>query len=51
MAQTPTNKTTYRPGRGPGGAFLENLVADQRLVIRLRVSRLYGTSIDLPTGT
>jgi PPOX class probable F420-dependent enzyme len=28
-------------------AFLRNMVADQRLVIRLRVSRLYGTAIDL----
>jgi PPOX class probable F420-dependent enzyme len=31
-------------------AFLANMVADQRLVIRLRVSRLYGTAIDLSTG-
>ncbi|MCW2919060.1 MAG: hypothetical protein JWN52_7128, partial [Actinomycetia bacterium] len=31
-------------------AFLENMVADRRLVIRLRVSRLYGTAIDLPSG-
>ncbi|MGI8332786.1 pyridoxamine 5'-phosphate oxidase family protein [Actinomadura scrupuli] len=54
------------PGDGPGrellamvpafdrpqdeAAFLENMVADRRLVIRLRVSRLYGTAIDVPTG-
>ncbi|MBC6465216.1 TIGR03618 family F420-dependent PPOX class oxidoreductase [Actinomadura alba] len=31
-------------------AFLANMVADQRLVVRLRVSRLYGTAIDLSTG-
>ena len=31
-------------------AFLENMVADRRMVIRLRVSRLYGTAIDLPSG-
>jgi PPOX class probable F420-dependent enzyme len=31
-------------------AFLRNMVADQRLVIRLRVSRLYGTAIDVPSA-
>jgi len=30
-------------------AFFEQLVADRRVVIRLRVSRLYGTALDLPT--
>ncbi|AGP60421.1 pyridoxamine 5'-phosphate oxidase family protein [Streptomyces rapamycinicus] len=30
-------------------AFLEQLVADRRVVIRIRVSRLYGTALDLPT--
>lgn len=54
------------PGDGPGrellgmvpafdrpqdeAAFLQNMVADRRLVIRLRVSRLYGTAIDVPSG-
>ncbi|MBC9712039.1 TIGR03618 family F420-dependent PPOX class oxidoreductase [Streptomyces sp. TRM66268-LWL] len=28
--------------------FLEQLVDEQRVVIRLRVSRLYGTSLDIP---
>jgi PPOX class probable F420-dependent enzyme len=28
-------------------AFLEQLVADQRVVIRIRVSRLYGTTLDM----
>ncbi|MEV0400921.1 PPOX class F420-dependent oxidoreductase [Actinoallomurus sp. NPDC050550] len=28
-------------------AFLKQMVADQRLVIRLRVSRLYGTALDI----
>ncbi|MER6999163.1 PPOX class F420-dependent oxidoreductase [Streptomyces sp. NPDC000410] len=28
-------------------AFLEQLVADRRVVIRLRVSRLYGTALDI----
>jgi hypothetical protein len=31
-------------------AFLENMVADRRLVIRLRVSRLYGFALDIPSG-
>jgi hypothetical protein len=31
-------------------AFLQYMVADRRLVIRLRVSRLYGTAIDVPSG-
>ncbi|MEU8876982.1 TIGR03618 family F420-dependent PPOX class oxidoreductase [Streptomyces javensis] len=30
-------------------AFLEQLVADRRVVIRIRVSRLYGTALDMPT--
>ncbi|MEU0564981.1 TIGR03618 family F420-dependent PPOX class oxidoreductase [Nonomuraea sp. NPDC005983] len=29
-------------------AFLRRVVADRRLVIRLRVSRLYGTALDVP---
>ncbi|WP_242887700.1 TIGR03618 family F420-dependent PPOX class oxidoreductase [Actinomadura litoris] len=29
-------------------AFLEQMVADRRLVIRLRVARLYGTRLDVP---
>ncbi len=29
--------------------FLEQLVDEHRVVIRLRVSRLYGTSLDIPT--
>lgn len=29
-------------------AFLEQVVADRRVVIRIRVSRLYGTSLDVP---
>ncbi|MFI9586435.1 TIGR03618 family F420-dependent PPOX class oxidoreductase [Streptomyces sp. NPDC052236] len=28
--------------------FLEQLVADRRVVIRIRVSRLYGTALDIP---
>ncbi|MER8161860.1 TIGR03618 family F420-dependent PPOX class oxidoreductase [Streptomyces sp. NPDC094472] len=31
-------------------AFLEQLVADRRVVIRIRVSRLYGTALDMATG-
>ncbi|GAB2957836.1 TIGR03618 family F420-dependent PPOX class oxidoreductase [Micromonospora polyrhachis] len=31
-------------------AFLDQLVAEQRVVIRIRVSRLYGTALDIPTG-
>ncbi|MCO6008883.1 PPOX class F420-dependent oxidoreductase [Actinoallomurus purpureus] len=31
-------------------AFLTQMVADQRLVIRLRVDRLYGTALDIPSG-
>ncbi|MGV9856312.1 pyridoxamine 5'-phosphate oxidase family protein, partial [Streptomyces sp. NPDC003442] len=30
-------------------AFLEQLVADRRVVIRIRVSRLYGTALDMAT--
>ncbi|WP_018505743.1 TIGR03618 family F420-dependent PPOX class oxidoreductase [Parafrankia discariae] len=30
------------------GEFLRNMAADRRLVIRLRVSRLYGTALDIP---
>ncbi|XVQ06670.1 PPOX class F420-dependent oxidoreductase [Spirillospora sp. CA-255316] len=29
-------------------AFLEQMVLDRRLVIRVRVSRLYGTALDIP---
>ncbi|MEU4038885.1 pyridoxamine 5'-phosphate oxidase family protein [Streptomyces collinus] len=29
------------------GAFLEQLVAERRLVIRLKVDRLYGTALDI----
>ncbi|GLW99870.1 TIGR03618 family F420-dependent PPOX class oxidoreductase [Microtetraspora sp. NBRC 16547] len=29
-------------------AFLEQMVADRRVVIRIRVSRLYGTALDVP---
>jgi len=29
-------------------AFLEQMVKDRRLVIRLRASRLYGTALDVP---
>jgi PPOX class probable F420-dependent enzyme len=29
-------------------AFLEQLVAQRRVVIRIRVSRLYGTALDIP---
>lgn len=29
-------------------AFLEQLVAEHRVVIRIRVSRLYGTALDIP---
>ncbi|WP_329157844.1 TIGR03618 family F420-dependent PPOX class oxidoreductase [Streptomyces sp. NBC_01717] len=31
-------------------AFLEQVVADRRVVIRIRVSRLYGTSLDVPAA-
>ncbi len=31
-------------------AFLEQLVAERRLVIRLKVRRLYGTALDFGTG-
>ncbi|MGW0435006.1 TIGR03618 family F420-dependent PPOX class oxidoreductase [Micromonospora sp. NPDC003197] len=31
-------------------AFLDQVVADQRVVIRIRVSRLYGTALDISTG-
>ena len=30
-----------------GGLFLKQLVAEQRVVIRLTVSRLYGTALDI----
>jgi PPOX class probable F420-dependent enzyme len=30
-------------------AFLEQVVADRRVVIRIRVSRLYGTALDIAT--
>ncbi|WP_179816116.1 PPOX class F420-dependent oxidoreductase [Allostreptomyces psammosilenae] len=29
-------------------AFLDQLVAERRVVIRIRVSRLYGTALDIP---
>jgi PPOX class probable F420-dependent enzyme len=32
---------------GLGQAFFDQLVAERRLVIRLRVSRLYGTALDV----
>lgn len=32
-------------------AFLEQVVADRRVVIRIRVSRLYGTILDIPDPT
>jgi len=31
-------------------AFLAQAVAERRVVIRLRVSRLYGTALDFPGG-
>ncbi|TMR89642.1 TIGR03618 family F420-dependent PPOX class oxidoreductase [Nonomuraea basaltis] len=31
-------------------AFLRRLVTDRRLVIRIRVSRLYGTALDVPSA-
>ncbi|MER7788949.1 TIGR03618 family F420-dependent PPOX class oxidoreductase [Streptomyces sp. NPDC097640] len=31
-------------------AFLEQVVADRRVVIRIRVSRLYGTALDIPAA-
>ncbi|MFF1919319.1 pyridoxamine 5'-phosphate oxidase family protein [Streptomyces sp. NPDC058221] len=31
-------------------AFLAQVVADRRVVIRLRVSRLYGTALDMPAA-
>ena len=30
-------------------AFLEQLVAERRVVIRIQVSRLYGTALDIPS--
>jgi PPOX class probable F420-dependent enzyme len=44
---------SMQPGlTDPAGAqaFLHRLVADRRLVIRLRVSRLYGTALTVPSG-
>ena len=40
------------PFDGPAeqDAFLRQMVADRRLVIRLRADRLYGTALDIPTG-
>ncbi|GAA4628315.1 TIGR03618 family F420-dependent PPOX class oxidoreductase [Actinoallomurus vinaceus] len=32
-------------------AFLKQMVADRRLVIRLRVDRLYGTALDIPSDS
>ena len=32
-------------------AFLEQLVADRRVVIRLAVDRLYGTALDFESGS
>lgn len=29
------------------GAFLEQMVAERRVVIRLKVNRLYGTALDV----
>jgi PPOX class probable F420-dependent enzyme len=31
-------------------AFLEQVVADRRVVIRIRVTRLYGTALDIPAA-
>lgn len=31
-------------------AFLEQVVTDRRVVIRIRVSRLYGTALDVPAA-
>jgi PPOX class probable F420-dependent enzyme len=31
-------------------AFLQQMVKDRRLVIRIRVSRLYGVALDIPSG-
>jgi PPOX class probable F420-dependent enzyme len=31
-------------------AFLEQMVTDRRVVIRIRVSRLYGTALDIPAA-
>ncbi|GAA3043161.1 TIGR03618 family F420-dependent PPOX class oxidoreductase [Kitasatospora albolonga] len=36
-----------RPGPEDEEAFLAELVAERRLVIRLKVSRLYGTALDV----
>ncbi|MEV6874703.1 hypothetical protein [Amycolatopsis sp. NPDC051128] len=54
---TETAATVYEPGRGPGPAkpseeavFLRNMVEDQRVVIKLRVERLYGGGLDLGAG-
>jgi PPOX class probable F420-dependent enzyme len=33
-----------------GQAFFEQLVAERRVVIRLKVSRLYGTALDVTAG-
>ncbi|WP_311544417.1 pyridoxamine 5'-phosphate oxidase family protein [Streptomonospora wellingtoniae] len=42
------------PGAGPGpeerAAFLEQQVAESRVVVRLRVSRLYGTALEVPAA-
>ncbi|MCO5993761.1 TIGR03618 family F420-dependent PPOX class oxidoreductase [Actinoallomurus rhizosphaericola] len=35
---------------GERAAFLEQMVADRRLVIRLRVDRLYGTALDVSSA-
>ncbi|RCV49899.1 TIGR03618 family F420-dependent PPOX class oxidoreductase [Marinitenerispora sediminis] len=35
-------------GPAEQAAFLEHAVAERRLVIRLRVSRLYGAALDIP---
>ncbi|MEV8632288.1 hypothetical protein AB0395_11595 [Streptosporangium sp. NPDC051023] len=55
MTGNPAEEDPYGPGRGPGAVrlsqealFLERMVEDRRLVIRLRVSRLYGIVLDLP---
>ncbi|MET7525468.1 TIGR03618 family F420-dependent PPOX class oxidoreductase [Streptomyces sp900116325] len=35
---------------GEEAAFLEQVVTDRRVVIRIRVSRLYGTALDVPAA-
>ncbi|MFE4331515.1 hypothetical protein ACFRQM_19415 [Streptomyces sp. NPDC056831] len=37
-------------GHGAAATGVKQIVADRRVVIRLRVTRLYGTALDLPAG-